>query len=87
MAWALDKKTPLLTLLLAVGLHGCVIVWWASSLSTRVDAHDAKLVNIEVARFENRERIVRIEQLAVDIQANVNRLLLVNSRKAQLDNH
>jgi hypothetical protein len=86
MAWALDKKTPLLTLLLAVGLHGCVIVWWASNLTTRVDAHDAKIANIEVARFENRERIVRIEQLAIDIQANVTRLLIAN-QKAHNDYH
>lgn len=67
MNWA-DKKAPVLTLVLAAAVHGVVIVWWASGLTSRVDAQEVRVTQNEQLRSSLRERLVRIETIVERVE-------------------
>jgi len=46
--WHLDKRVPV-ALIFAILAQTSAAIWWASSLSARVDQHDARLGRVENA--------------------------------------
>jgi len=54
--WHLDKKVPL-ALIVTLSLQTVAIVWWAASISARVDVLEQRVV----AAAPQAERIIRLE--------------------------
>lgn len=46
--WHLDKRVPL-ALILSLTVQTGVMVWWAATLSARVDDHDRRIERVEAA--------------------------------------
>lgn len=46
--WHLDKRVPL-ALILSLAVQTGVMVWWAATLSARVDDHDRRIDRVEAA--------------------------------------
>lgn len=82
-AWHLDKKVPIVIMLMLIG-QGGMFIWWASELNGIVK--DNMKVNIEQGKrmdaFEQRERdnvklserVVRVETIVENILHTVNRI-------------
>lgn len=69
----LENKIPL-TFLLALMVHGVAIVWWASNLTTKVDAQEVRLSQTEVARSGLKDRLVRIETIVERVEKKLDLL-------------
>lgn len=46
--WHLDKKVPL-ALILSLIVQTAAMVWWAATLSARVDDHDRRIGQVETS--------------------------------------
>ena len=45
--WHLDKKVPL-ALILSLSVQTAAMIWWAATLSARVDDHDRRIERVEI---------------------------------------
>lgn len=54
--WHLDKKVPLANIT-ALAVQTCVIVWWAATMSVRVDQLEQKMA----AAAPQAERVIRLD--------------------------
>ena len=68
--WHLDKRVPV-ALIITITMQTVGIVWWAASLSARVDALEAR---VNEAR-ENQNRIVRLEANQAAVSRRMDRML------------
>ncbi len=87
--WHLDKRVPV-ALLLAIVIQTVGAVWWAASLSARVDAlerawlemktHQGRIVRLEANQTAVYQRLDRIEAIQRRIETKIDRLLLGRNR-------
>lgn len=57
--WHLDKKVPL-ALILTMALQTLGVIWWAASLSTRVDHQERQIVSLVSAEQQTKAEARRI---------------------------
>ena len=67
--WHLDKRVPL-ALILTIIIQTAALVWWASSLSERVNS----LERTRDATAPQADRLTRVEVKVESIQAGVDRI-------------
>ena len=58
-SWHLDKKVPL-ALILAMAVQTIGVIWWAASLSTRVDHQERQIAGLVVSDQQSRQEARRI---------------------------
>ncbi len=83
--WHLDKRVPV-ALIIAIVTQTLGIVWWAATISARVDGLQGRISEMtgyasRLARLEERQlavadRLDRIEELQRRIDAKIDRLLM-----------
>ncbi len=88
--WHLDKRVSV-ALIIAIATQTLGIVWWAATLSTRVDGIQGRMAEMtgyasRLARLEERQlavtgRLDRIEELQRRIEAKIDRLLMNREKK------
>ena len=79
--WHLDRRVPV-ALIITIIMQTIGIVWWAASLSARVDALE---VRIREAR-DNQSRIIRLEANQAAVSRRLDRMLDAFRRvEAKLD--
>jgi TolA-binding protein len=88
-AWHLDRRVPI-TLILALAVQTAGMVWWAASLSGRVEvnARDISRVNGEVAVLRNSAQtqavqLGRIEEQISGLRGDIGRLLAAIERNGR----
>lgn len=64
--WHLDKKVPI-ALILTIALQTGAMIWWASSLSERVNTLERQ----EAARAPQGDRLTRVEVKIESIQEGI----------------
>lgn len=57
-SWHLSRSVPI-TLIATIALQTAAIIWWASAMSTRVEDHDRRINQIEVAGRQTSEELRR----------------------------
>ena len=57
--WHFDKKVPL-TLMFFMLVQTIGVIWWAASLSTRVDHQDRQIVSLVAAEQQTKQEARRI---------------------------
>ncbi len=93
--WHLDRRVPV-ALIATLVLQTIGVVWWAATISARVDAIERRLFEMQgfsarLARLEERQlavgdRLERIEALQRRIDAKLDRLLLTGAAIGILEN-
>ncbi len=88
--WYLDKRVPV-ALIIAIVTQTIGIVWWAATLSARVDGIQERISGMtgyasRLARLEERQlavtgRLDRIEELQRRIDAKIDRLLMNRGKR------
>ena len=83
--WHLDRRVPV-ALIIAIVTQTLGIVWWAATISARVDGLEGRISGMtgyasRLARLEERQlavtgRLDRIEELQRRIDAKIDRLLM-----------
>jgi hypothetical protein len=86
--WHIDRRVPV-ALIATLALQTMGVVWWAATLSARVDVIERRLLEMRgfstrLARLEERQlaasgRLERIENLQQRISAKLDRLLLARA--------
>ncbi len=86
--WHLDRRVPV-ALIMTLIVQTIGVVWWAATISARVDAIERRLFEMQgfsarLARLEERQlavsdRLERIEALQRRIDAKLDRLLLARA--------
>ena len=64
--WHLDKRVPL-ALIVTIFIQTVGIVWWAASISQRVDQIEKR----QIERSAQSERLVRVEEAIRFVQENI----------------
>ena len=85
--WHLDRRVPI-ALIVAIIIQTVGAVWWAASLSSRVDTleegfrglrpHQGRIVRLEEKQNAVYQRLDRIEAIQRRIEAKIDRLLIGN---------
>lgn len=57
--WHLDKKVPL-ALIMAMALQTLGVIWWAASLSTRVDHQERQIIALNASDAQAKQEARRI---------------------------
>ncbi len=88
--WHLDRRVPV-ALIIAIVTQTIGIVWWAATISARVDGLEGRISGMtgyasRLARLEERQlavagRLDRIEELQRRIDAKIDRLLMNRGRE------
>ena len=83
--WHLDRRVPI-ALIITIIMQTIGIVWWAASLSARVETlehrfaelatYQARIVRLEEKQNAVYQRLDRIEAIQRRIEAKIDRLLL-----------
>lgn len=78
--WHLDKRVPV-SLIGAIILQSVVVIWWAASVSARLDGQDKRIEdliaynrNMAQERVINLQRLSRVEQSLLDIRNFMERI-------------
>jgi NAD-specific glutamate dehydrogenase len=58
-SWHLDKKVPL-ALILAMAVQTVGVIWWAASLSTRVDHQERQIAGLVLSEQQTKQEARRI---------------------------
>lgn len=58
-SWHLDKKVPL-ALILAMAIQTVGVIWWAASLSTRVEHQERQIAGLVVSEQQAKQEARRI---------------------------
>jgi hypothetical protein len=58
-AWHLDKKVPI-ALIFTMAIQTVGVIWWAASLSTRVDHQERQIVSLVAAEQQTKQEARRI---------------------------
>ncbi len=58
-SWHLDKKVPL-ALILTMALQTVCVIWWAASLSTRVDHQERQIAGLVMSEQQTKQEARRI---------------------------
>jgi hypothetical protein len=71
--WSVDKRVPIALILTFVGtmiIQSGAVVWWASSISSRVNTLETRVETMS----DQRDRIIRVETILERIEKKVDRI-------------
>jgi hypothetical protein len=60
-SWHLDKKVPL-ALIMAMAIQTVGVIWWAASLSTRVDHQEREIASLVMSEQQTKQEARRISE-------------------------
>ena len=72
-SWHLDKRVPI-ALLGAIMLQTCAAIWWAASISARVDTLERDRTAMSLAVGPQAERLIRVETKVDSMHEDVNEI-------------
>jgi hypothetical protein len=71
--WSVDKRVPIALILTFVGtmiIQSGAVVWWASSISSRVNTLETRVETMS----DQRDRIIKVETILERIERKVDRI-------------
>ena len=76
--WHLDRRVPL-AMILAIIMQTCTFIWWASSLTERVNTLERE----RVATAPQGDRLTRVEVKVEGVQTSLDRIERLIRREGQ----
>lgn len=86
-SWHLSRSVPI-TLIATIAIQTCAIVWWASAISTRVDAHDTRILEIENVNRQTANELRRATEVIARLDERIVAQTAILARiEVQLSRH